>query len=556
MFKHVLIRDVAYESLPRKERSRAHVETAAWIEETSGERAGEFAELLAHHYDAAYSFAPGDDVRRKARSACLAAGQVALRRFAIEQGERFALRAVELSEVRVSGSKRWPRSAICTSSRSTATERFRPTGMLSSSSPPTIPTSRGLPARPPSSALAGSEQVTELAPTEEVAGMIESGLEAAGPDQGKDRTLLLINKGFLVVQREQGRSRSAETAVSEALRAAEQLDQADLLSAALDLVQLWEKHGGRYGEGHRATLRRLELVPRMADVKEIGDTYAMAAEGAYYLGRYAEAEESASACIERSRGVDSGSYLHGLTWRVSARFTLGKWDDALADHGELERLAAQDPRELPAGYTMRAMSSGRSATSFATRPLTPIATSTCAAGTSTSGETARCIRLVHAPAFALVLAHQGLFEEAVALCPLTRHAMGAGTTLQVLCEIVAAQGSWDDAPRIVAAARAEAEIGEQLSVPLHADRLEGRAAAAAGNAEQAVLLLRRSAAGFAELGARWEEAWSRLLLAEVLVDSDSQEAGRELEPALSVFEELRSVREAERAHRLLADKLA
>ena len=32
VFKHVLIRDVAYESLPRGERGRAHVEAAEWIE--------------------------------------------------------------------------------------------------------------------------------------------------------------------------------------------------------------------------------------------------------------------------------------------------------------------------------------------------------------------------------------------------------------------------------------------------------------------------------------------------------------------------------------------
>ena len=36
-FKHVLIRDVAYESLPRRLRGQMHVQTAAWIERTSGE---------------------------------------------------------------------------------------------------------------------------------------------------------------------------------------------------------------------------------------------------------------------------------------------------------------------------------------------------------------------------------------------------------------------------------------------------------------------------------------------------------------------------------------
>jgi hypothetical protein len=62
-------------------------------------------------------------------------------------------------------------------------------------------------------------------------------------------------------------------------------------------------------------------------------------------------------------------------------------------------------------------------------------------------------------------------------------------------------------------------------------------------------LLRRSAEGFASLGAPWEEAWSRLLLAEVTGDAD--EAGR----AVPVFEQLASVQELERARRMQAQTL-
>jgi len=58
-------------------------------------------------------------------------------------------------------------------------------------------------------------------------------------------------------------------------------------------------------------------------------------------------------------------------------------------------------------------------------------------------------------------------------------------------------------------------------------------------------LLRRSADGFASLGAPWEEAWSRLLLAELT--SDVGEARQ----ALAVFERLGSVSEIESAQVLL-----
>ncbi|GIH08002.1 hypothetical protein Rhe02_60690 [Rhizocola hellebori] len=52
-FKHALLRDVAYASLPAGQRARGHAETAAWLEEISRERVGEVIELVAFHYAAA-----------------------------------------------------------------------------------------------------------------------------------------------------------------------------------------------------------------------------------------------------------------------------------------------------------------------------------------------------------------------------------------------------------------------------------------------------------------------------------------------------------------------
>ena len=553
IFKHVLIRDVAYESLPRKERGRAHAEAAAWIEKTSGERAGEFAELLAHHYDAAFSFLRDEDFRRRARVHFLTAASNALRRFAIQQGERFAQRAVELSEpgaqrveslealgdlhyLAFNGDGAWRAYREALAELSDHEAGFaRLAGKV---------------------ALFGARWIGsthELPEAEEVRAMIDAGLRAAGPGEGWERTLLLVDRGFLLHYREGRHDGVTDSAVREAEAAAEQLGDADLLSAALDLVQSWEAGRGRQGDAYRSTLRRNELVARMTDVKEIGDAYAMAAGCAQHLGRYAEADAHASACVERSRGIDSGSYLHGLTWRVAARFMLGQWEGALADQAELERVAAEDPRELPAGYTMRAYTF----------------TALCRELRGENDEADRYIELakgyfdfvprlrgqrgsVHAQPLAVALAHRGRFEEALALCPLVPHTESAGLTLELLCEITAAQQKWEDAAGLVAATRVEAEIGEQLSLPLYADRLEGRAAAAAGDVERAAPLLRRSAEGFAALGARWEEAWSRLLLAEVLAGGGRQDAARELADALPVFEQLGSVREAERTRAFLA----
>ncbi|MDQ4006142.1 MAG: AAA family ATPase, partial [Actinomycetota bacterium] len=50
IFKHILTRDVAYESLPRRDRGAAHATIARWLEDVVGGRRREFSELLAHHY--------------------------------------------------------------------------------------------------------------------------------------------------------------------------------------------------------------------------------------------------------------------------------------------------------------------------------------------------------------------------------------------------------------------------------------------------------------------------------------------------------------------------
>ena len=106
MFKHAVVRDVAYASLPKARRAQAHAQVGAWIESIAGERSDELAELIADHY---YNAVAGEDadlawladargreqIRRRAFDALIAAGRVARRRFATP-------RAVELHEMAIS----------------------------------------------------------------------------------------------------------------------------------------------------------------------------------------------------------------------------------------------------------------------------------------------------------------------------------------------------------------------------------------------------------------------------------------------------------------------
>ena len=99
-FRHLLVRDVAYGQIPRADRARRHVETAAWIESLG--RPEDHAEMLAHHYAAALELAraAGEDVDElapRARQAFRAAGDRAATLNALPAAERYYADALALA---------------------------------------------------------------------------------------------------------------------------------------------------------------------------------------------------------------------------------------------------------------------------------------------------------------------------------------------------------------------------------------------------------------------------------------------------------------------------
>jgi class 3 adenylate cyclase/tetratricopeptide (TPR) repeat protein len=72
-FVHALIREVCYGQIPRAERAERHRRAAAWIERMAGERAADYAEILAAHYTTALGLA---EAARDPRAGELAASAV------------------------------------------------------------------------------------------------------------------------------------------------------------------------------------------------------------------------------------------------------------------------------------------------------------------------------------------------------------------------------------------------------------------------------------------------------------------------------------------------
>jgi predicted ATPase/class 3 adenylate cyclase len=102
-FRHVLVRDVCYQRLPRTERVARHERTADWLDALSRSRDTDLAEVLAHHRWAAHEIARtlGVSTDRYAAAARDALHRAARRAYALhatEAAANHAARALSLYE--------------------------------------------------------------------------------------------------------------------------------------------------------------------------------------------------------------------------------------------------------------------------------------------------------------------------------------------------------------------------------------------------------------------------------------------------------------------------
>ena len=554
-FKHILIRDIAYESLPRAERGRAHAALARWVESKRAVRTTELADLLAHHYERAFHWSRDEPLRRSARSYSLEAARHSLRRFAIRPAEVYGRQAVDLSRgsaERIEALEALGDLYALASKGESAWATFvEALGEVTTRLPIDDEALARLASKAsivPTRFEASMDKVA--LPADEIERVIQAGLRSAPPGDSRAGTLLLVSKAFLRAAGYVPLDGEGHIAAEEAVRSAERMNDMNLMSAALDAVGQLKMTGGLYADSTEITSRRLELVPHLTDTREICDVYGVAAFLATYRGRYRDAVAHATSAIERSRGIEPSDYWHGLIWRIQARFMGGDWDGALDDQAELERDHQDSPSGPPAStirgygvaFLIRELRGEHDQARRYETILRGYRDATKATGLTTAAPLALPAR---------ALAHRGQATEARQWLNLER-TLYLGGHLEAMCEVVAEQQDWDLARQVVSMAREEAERGGLLALPFFADRLQGRVEAAAGDGERGRMSLQSSAMGFDALGAPWEAAWSSYLLAEVLAELGAPEAEGAAEYALAIFEKLRSNRELNAVSGLLA----
>jgi hypothetical protein len=558
-FKHLLIRDVAYESLPRRDRGKAHLSAARWIEDVSGTRAVELAEVLAHHYSSAFDLTKDDDLRRHARRYYLMASTNTVKRFALAQARAVGLKAVDLSasgEERLSALENLGQIYHMSFSGDEAWEAFSEA----------LDELRALPS-PDDAVLARLCAQAAMFPTrwmgtmhhpvdkDKLLRLIAEGLRAAGEGDNRERALLLSARAMMAFRGYNVDHDAAEADALEAVAIAERLDQPDLLSAALD-ASYGMYFPVRYGPALRAALRRVDLESRLTTT-EISDAYNMCAWSSFYVGDYEASIGYATRGMELARGLDPAEYAHGLTWRIKARFMSGDWNGALADQAELESLVKESARHPPAyaqgAYAFTALclelrgrfeEVDRYADLLQVTPPRPDDSHKAEGGYVAHAFKAEMGYLVRSFAHRgdLKLARGSLVLDITEKFP--EHMAAA-------CDVLPLEQDWPAARKLLPLMRRIADEGEVQPLEWFAARLEGLMEAGEGNLDKAVLLLRASADGFGTLGAVWEEAYSNLLLAETVgKDGRVELYESRLLSALATFQRLGSVREIDRAAKL------
>jgi class 3 adenylate cyclase/tetratricopeptide (TPR) repeat protein len=346
-FRHQLIRDVAYNSLPRRERATLHERAA----DALGQREGfaERPELIAYHLQHAYDLDPSDQRRQAARVAVVAAADAAVRRGAAARGRQLYEQAARLTgdeiechdaliaaaEVALRGWRgdhglRLFREAAETAERAGDTNRAA------------AAYARSVEIGTRMHGISGDPTVSDLAP------LLERGHELADDDDLPTCARLRLDDAWLAWMSNDPEAMAGPA--QEGLALARRTDDRQLLQNALDAATASDWLQGRQLDAVEHTRERLDLLdaaPRShaLDV-EISDALHMMVLCLVQVGEFREALEYAKrgAEIDRLRGVEMAEYQRELM----PNFFLGDWDRAI-ELGESARTAWVEGGRPPMG---------------------------------------------------------------------------------------------------------------------------------------------------------------------------------------------------------------
>ncbi|HEY8806690.1 MAG TPA: AAA family ATPase [Candidatus Limnocylindria bacterium] len=361
VFRHIIIRDVAYATLTRLERSRLHATAAAWIESVGSGREEAFAELIAYHYRESVSLhAEDDDERRQFRDLAVRwltrAAHTAVGAGAAAEASRHLRAAIEIAP---SSDQPELYELLGDAKVSPGYRAEDPTAYVES-----LRLCREL-GRPPSMQLRVIAKLLEtrarwsLTSTAEELDELRSAGDAllARVDDEEVRARFLIVSGFdpwlTMASSHNEHAAATERRMREGMAIAARRGRADLLSLALDGLQARAQGRGDTIAVEALNLERVALGERI-DLFERVDAHAQLAANAFTVGRLDDALARyeaglAEAPIDRVPGL-AIRLLYGRTYVLAL---LGRWDDAIADADRCAQIG-QEAGLAPSYSAMRA----------------------------------------------------------------------------------------------------------------------------------------------------------------------------------------------------------
>jgi len=366
-FRHILIREVAYQTLTRAERGRLHAAAAEWLEGLAGEREDSMAELIAFHYREAAGIASAQrpnepqtlEVRKKAVEWLSRATEVAAAATATIEGSRHLRGAIEFAQAH-----RLP-------------DLYQRLGEIAESSDIAIPAYQTAlrlsreQGRPPEQEL---QIVTGLlsiytrsqgsvADRLSVEAMRDFRQEAARlAARVTDEHMLaryMAADAFYPFWMLGSRTPPSDVDLAEAdakaekaLVIARRLDDPNLESMALDALSGTAQIRGDWRQGREYARRRLTFQDRLNMVEKV-DAHSMVAWSSALLGDLDEADRvTAQGLAQVQPGQVPAWTLHIVVWRIYALTLLGRWDEALL-MGERARQLWLESGKPSAGYAVR-----------------------------------------------------------------------------------------------------------------------------------------------------------------------------------------------------------
>jgi class 3 adenylate cyclase/tetratricopeptide (TPR) repeat protein len=369
-FRHILIQEVAYNTLPRTERARLHADAGRWVESTSEGREVAVAEILAFHYREAAVLSMALDPTAEATSLAkesaghwlLKAADVAAAAAATPEAVRHIRGAMDFVDPALRPSLH-ERIGDWTGGDSGLEDyRLALEGYAACNAP----------VDDQLRALAGMLMVATRwsgsvgdRPTEEWMDRLRA--------RGRDLLAMAVEPGSIgrflaadafypfwlqgIRQPTAQELARADADANRAFQIATELDDPDLASLALDAVGGSATSIHDWARARETATRRIEFEDKLGLYERL-DAHSMVAWMSYLMGDLETAERDSAEMVARLLpGQAPYPALHLFAWRSVTLYTLGRWDEAAAMFWRAIE-AWHDAGSHAAGYGLRGFAIG------------------------------------------------------------------------------------------------------------------------------------------------------------------------------------------------------